>query len=771
MSGIKNSKKNDAGNLLPQRRPRLGKYIALAVILHVAFVIVYLYFTQREPKKQSEVKSPPVRVVPLSPKKKELHRNQDESPSAPSFSSASRPMTPPKLMSLPNGDNSISPPGRLNSPPMEKFIHSTKPNLITAPPRRGDFSNKKAAREMEAWPDKQIAQKDMRFALLSGSHFTAPSPEKPAQLPEPLLTSGLKESIGLLKPVQSLAKHRQDTAIVDPVRSPAKHPELYLPEKKQLLPIRRENRPVHIEQALPSRNQMALINERKPETQLLVRQPIMPVTFKSISPKQRDLSLPPKIHTVAPGKPTLKSFAVQMLAASPAGPESTDGAAARKRINPTDIQTLALRAEIRPVAPLQHRPFSQPQTRLVYADKILQPLIFSEESSGSARDWRSEKKPSAATSLPFPKDLAADLQTRKPSRLLQPGKLPAISQKANLSRERTIGAVRIETTEKATYLRPKTVWQKEPELSPPLSNYPPLQPELPQLIEDHLAGVVKRLIRPALQRYSAPMVRIMAKNLTYRDLGLESEGTKFLSGLLNAEIEKQDGVELLSPADVSRNPQIVIEGEMWDDSDEINIRLWSLDRGSGRRISTADLSFQRKMVPDKVKIQPPSGQNLSMIQRMVELMKRNFPRGGDFQLGVWPDKGLDAVYLEGESLMVYILPEKDAFLQVDYYQIDGKVVHLLPSKHESNHIKGGAPYIIGDPKSGGYEFKVSDPYGEELLVVVASQNPLGTIAHNLIEPAEPYIKRLADSLGRQRKKSLMAGSHYIILTKKQDSEK
>jgi hypothetical protein len=156
---------------------------------------------------------------------------------------------------------------------------------------------------------------------------------------------------------------------------------------------------------------------------------------------------------------------------------------------------------------------------------------------------------------------------------------------------------------------------------------------------------------------------------------------------------------------------------------------------------------------------------------MVELMKQNFPSGGDFQLGVWPDKGLDAVYLEGESLMVYILPEKDAYLHVDYYQIDGKVVHLLPSKHENNFIKGGDLYIIGDPKSSGYEFKVSDPFGEELLVVVASQKPLGAIAHDLIESAEPYIKKLADSLKRQRNKTLMAGSHYIVLTKMRDSQK
>ena len=711
MSSIKNSKKNDGGNLLPQKRPRLAKYIALAVMLHVAFVIVYIYFTQRKPEDRSDVRTPPVRVVPVSPNKNELRRHQVESPSAPSIRAASRPMTPPRLMSLPKRNNVISTSRRSDSPPMNKFIHSTKPNLITAPARKGVFCDRKADREMEAWPEKQIVQRDMRFTLLSRSHFTAPSPKRPAQPPEPLPISGWKESIGLVEPFRSSLKQKQDTAIVDHVRSPAMHAEPYLPEEDQLLPIRMEKRAVRLEQALPSRNQMALINELRHEVQLLMRQPIIPVKFKFISPEQRKVSLPQKMHGAVPRMPAMKIFAAQIQTVFPAGPQSTDGAAAQKRMNQVNNLRLVLISKISPAAPPQHRPFSQPQPRLIYA----------------------------------------------------------IIQKEYLSRKTISGAVRFETTEKATYLSSRMVWQKEPELLPPLSNYAPLLPELLPLIEDHLADMVKRLIRPALQKYSEPMVRILAKNLTYRDLGLESEGTKFLSGLLKAEIEKQDGVELLLPADVSRNPQIVIEGEMWDHSDEIKLRLWSFDRGSGHRISTADLNFHRKMVPDKVEIQPPSGENLNMIQRMVELMKQNFPRGGDFQLGVWPDKGLDAVYVEGESLMVYILPEKDAYLHVDYYQIDGKVVHLLPSEHENNYIKGGDLYIIGDPKSGGYEFKVSDPFGEELLVVVASQNPLGAIAHDLIEPAEPYIKRLADRLGRQRKKTLMAGSHYIILTKKQDS--
>ena len=713
MSSIKNSKKNDAGNLLPRRRPRLGKYIALAIGLHVAFVIVYIYFTQRKPEGRPEVRSPPVKVVPLSHAKDEPRRGQAESQRAPSFRAASRPMTPSKLMSLPETDSVISPQHRSESPPMNEFIRSMKPNFITAPARKGIFSDRKADREMAAWPEKQIAQKNMRVASLSASHFAAPFPRRAAE-PEPLPISGGEQLIALAEPFHFSVKRKHDTAIVDPVRSPAVHPDPYLPETDQLLPIRMEKRSLRLEPSLPSKNQMTLTNEREPKTQLLVRQPIMPGTFKLILPEKGNDSLPQKMHAAAPRMPATEKFAAQIQTALAAEPQST---------------------------------------------------------AGRDQDWKSEKRPPGTTSLSFPKDSTEGFHGDRPSTTLQTAKLPAVSQKINLNREAISGAVRFEAAEKATYLSSRMVWQKDPELMPPLSNYAPLIPELPQLIEDHLSDMVKRLIQPALQKYSEPVVRVLAKNLTYRDLGLESEATKFLSGLVKAEIEKQDRVALLSPSDVSRKPHIVIEGEMWDHSDEINIRLWSLDRGSGRRISTADLSFHRKMVPDKVKIQPPPGQHLSVIQRMVELMKQNFPHGGDFQLGVWPDKGLDAVYLEGESLMVYILPEKDAYLHVDYYQIDGKVVHLLPSQQESNYVKAGASYIIGDPKGGGYEFKVSDPFGEELLVVVASQNPLGAITHSLIEPAEPYINRLVDSLGRQRNKTLMAGAHYIVLTKRRDSQK
>jgi len=403
----------------------------------------------------------------------------------------------------------------------------------------------------------------------------------------------------------------------------------------------------------------------------------------------------------------------QMAIIDGAVSESRTGTAAGRRSGQTNKQRIVLLSDFSVDLPPQHNQVLQPKIRRIQVKQLPQSVTIAKESTEDQREL---------------------------------------------------------TSKKIKHQNSKIVLQQETQYLAPLSSHASLQPVLPQLIDDYLADLVRKLIRPILQRYSEPKVPILAKNLTYRDLGLESECTKFLSGLVRAEIGKQEWAELLTPAAVFRDPQIVIEGELWDDSDEIEVRLRILNPATGHEISTVDLSFHRKLVPEQVKIQPPSGDNLTIIQKIVELLKKYFPRGGEFQVGVWPGKGIDAVYVEGDKLVVYILPEKDAYLHVDYYQIDGNVVHLLPNKQENNFVKGGSSYIIGDPAGGGYQFIVNAPFGEEMLVVVASQKQLGILADGLIEPAAPYIKRLAKSLSRQEKKVLMAGSHYIILTKKRGSQ-
>lgn len=156
---------------------------------------------------------------------------------------------------------------------------------------------------------------------------------------------------------------------------------------------------------------------------------------------------------------------------------------------------------------------------------------------------------------------------------------------------------------------------------------------------------------------------------------------------------------------------------------------------------------------------------LSLTHELVNLVQQLFPDGGDFPMRVWPDKGTGAVYLEGEKFAVHVAPGANAYLQVDYFQSDGTVVHLLPNPEHHNFVESGKTFVIGRV-GGGYEFVVTAPFGEELLLVIASQEPLEPIPERpLVEPAAEYIERLLTGLRSQQDRGKVAGAHAIIWTK------
>ena len=286
-------------------------------------------------------------------------------------------------------------------------------------------------------------------------------------------------------------------------------------------------------------------------------------------------------------------------------------------------------------------------------------------------------------------------------------------------------------------------------------------------LQDQIAELVSQLVQPHVAASAEPYVRIRVKNLTYRNKALESEGSKYLSGLVRAGVKKLDRVELLSPTEVSRTPHMELEGEIWDHSKTVAVHLRIKEPKTNQELDSHKQSIARQKLPEKMVLEPPEGESLDVIQSVVEKIKAIFPQRGDFQLAVWPHKRIDAVFIEKEILMVYILPEKDAYLQIDYYQVDGQVVHLLPSAKENNYVKGGQPYIIGGSPSN--RFEISAPFGEELLVVVASQKPIEVMTQEWIEPAKPYIKRLARSLKKQKINTEMAAAHYIIVTRARET--
>ena len=106
----------------------------------------------------------------------------------------------------------------------------------------------------------------------------------------------------------------------------------------------------------------------------------------------------------------------------------------------------------------------------------------------------------------------------------------------------------------------------------------------------------------------------------------------------------------------------------------------------------------------------------------------------------------------GQSLILDVVaPDFPAHLQVDYYTADGNVVHLLPNPLETNgRVEPRAVRRLGDRKSGGRFWTIGPPFGDELVVVVASALPLFTAPRPEAEAAADYLpelKRVLDTAG------------------------
>jgi hypothetical protein len=91
---------------------------------------------------------------------------------------------------------------------------------------------------------------------------------------------------------------------------------------------------------------------------------------------------------------------------------------------------------------------------------------------------------------------------------------------------------------------------------------------------------------------------------------------------------------------------------------------------------------------------------------------------------VWTDK---KYYSDGEYITIYIEGNRDFYARIVNIGSNGKVIQLLPNGYrQMNHFSGGQLYQVPGP-GDHFSLKVTPPYGQERIVVYASETPMGEI--------------------------------------------
>ena len=120
---------------------------------------------------------------------------------------------------------------------------------------------------------------------------------------------------------------------------------------------------------------------------------------------------------------------------------------------------------------------------------------------------------------------------------------------------------------------------------------------------------------------------------------------------------------------------------------------------------------------------------------------------------------------EDELVVVEINPgEASGFLYVDYFQLDGTVIHLLPEAVDGpERVEAGRTLRLGDGTASSFVWRAAPPFGRELIAAFISAQPLFSTPRRVEEPAAEYLLSL-DALVSQSDVDLWAD--YVIITTK-----
>ncbi|WP_448191944.1 hypothetical protein [Azospirillum sp. sgz301742] len=147
--------------------------------------------------------------------------------------------------------------------------------------------------------------------------------------------------------------------------------------------------------------------------------------------------------------------------------------------------------------------------------------------------------------------------------------------------------------------------------------------------------------------------------------------------------------------------------------------------------------------------------------RLLEpLRSANTARGTPLTVGTVPgDGGL----VGGQDLVLDLrAPDFPSHIQVDYFTVDGGVVHLLPNPLEPVvQLDAAAVRRLGERDGRTRFWTIGPPFGQELIVVVASGAPLFPAPRPEAEPAAAYLPELKRALAAPDAEGALAAALFI----------
>ncbi len=145
----------------------------------------------------------------------------------------------------------------------------------------------------------------------------------------------------------------------------------------------------------------------------------------------------------------------------------------------------------------------------------------------------------------------------------------------------------------------------------------------------------------------------------------------------------------------------------------------------------------------KLDVAPLADDKCDTVKALAPYWTQNWQAGHVAGLQVRPPTGQLS---EGDALVVDVsTPGYDSYVNLDYYQLDGNVVHMVPSPRAKDNQ--APPHYAATVGSAG-DWVIAKPFGSEMVVLLITPAPLFDKPRPEAEPRADYLRALDTRLAQ-----------------------
>jgi len=248
-----------------------------------------------------------------------------------------------------------------------------------------------------------------------------------------------------------------------------------------------------------------------------------------------------------------------------------------------------------------------------------------------------------------------------------------------------------------------------------------------------------------LENHYMPSVQVGMGSFTYSDTQIPTPFSRWFEDELRLALARTAKMKLfdkqvaaaMDPAIRAQYAEFfgkdradsILYGKYTLESAGVLVTMSLTDLATGGLIAESRYLVPAGAVPVGVSVKPTLAtlQTAAALSMLVPGAQSQGAPASDFLLSLATDRGIGAVYRDGEKLVLYVTSNKDAYLKLYHIDVNGVAQLIWPNRFGgSGKIRAGEALTFPG-KGDKFQFALGRPYGTEYIKAVASTTPFATM--------------------------------------------